>query len=176
MTFDSATSMATRIAIDGLVACVPFSIVVWASFLSRPRIWLHSLPADIQRMAAPKTPVERRLTFWLGALVLFAFFGVPALLTWRFHMWTPGGLSFGQAVTHLYGVWMTVNVWDLLAIDWPYAYLVDATRPPIPGTEGARGYKDYGFHARAFLKASVFGLVVVIPAAALIARSQGGQP
>jgi hypothetical protein len=82
--------MAARIAIDGLVACVPFSIVVWASFLSRPRIWLHSLPADIQRMAAPKTPVEQRLTFWLGALVLFTFFGVPALLTWRFHMWTPG--------------------------------------------------------------------------------------
>ena len=49
------------------------------------------------------------------------------------------------------------------------------SRPPIPGTEGAQGYKDYRFHARAFLKASVFGLVVVIPLAALIARSHGGQ-
>jgi hypothetical protein len=47
--------------------------------------------------------------------------------------------------------------------------------PPIPGTEGAQGYKDYKFHARAFLKASVFGLVVVVPAAALIALSQGGH-
>jgi hypothetical protein len=167
--------MATRIAIDGLVACVPFSIVVWASFLSRPRIWLHSLPADIQRMAAPKTPFERRLTFWIGALVLFTFFGVPALLTWRLHLGTPGGLSFWQAVTHLYGVWLTVNVWDLVAIDWPYAYLLDTSRPPIPGTEGAQGYKDYKFHARAFLKASVFSLVIIVPVAALIARSQGGQ-
>ena len=25
------------------------------------------------------------------------------------------------------------------------------------GTEGAQGYEDYKFHARAFLKASVFG-------------------
>jgi len=91
------------------------------------------------------------------------------------HMWTPGGLSFGQALTNLYGVWMTVNAWDLFAIDWPYAYLVNPSRPPIPGTEGAQGYKDYRFHARAFLKASVFGLVVVIPAAALIALSQGGR-
>lgn len=158
--------LATRIAIDGLVACVPFSVVVWASFLWRPRIWLHALPADIQRMAGPKTPAERRLTGWLGALVLFTFFGVPALLTWRLQAATPGGLSFGQIATHLYGVWMTVNAWDLIGIDWPYAYLVDPNRPPIPGTEGAKGYKDYRFHAGAFLKASVFGLAFILPAAA----------
>lgn len=86
--------MLARVVFDGLVACVPFSGIVWASFLLRPRIWLHSLPADIQKMAAPKTPAERRLTGWLGALVLFTFFGVPMLLTWRLHVETPGGLSF----------------------------------------------------------------------------------
>lgn len=161
--------MATRIALDGLLACVPFSAVVWASFLLRPRIWLHSLPADIQKMAAPKTPAEKRLTGWLGAVVLFTFFGVPMLLTWRLHVETPGGLSFGQVVTHLWSVWMIVNAWDLIGIDWPYAYWVNPSRPPIPGTAGALGYKDYRFHAWAFLKASVFGLAFIIPAAVVIA-------
>ena len=161
--------MVTRIALDGLFACVPFSAVVWASFLLRPRIWLHSLPADIQKMAAPKTAAERRLTGWLGALVLLTFFGVPVLLTWRLHAGTPGGLPFGHVMTHLWGVWMIVNAWDLVGIDWPYAYWVDPNRPPIPGTAGAQGYKDYQFHARAFLKASVFGLAVIVPAAVIIA-------
>lgn len=124
--------MLTRIAADGRLACVPFSAVVWASFLLRPRIWLHSLPTDIQSMAAPKTPAERRLTGWLGSLVL-------------------------------------INTWDLVGIDLPYAYWVNPNRPPIPGTAGARGYKDFRFHARAFLKASVFGLVLINPAAVVIA-------
>ena len=166
--------MLGRALTDGLMACVPFSIVVWASFLRRPRVWLHSLPPDILAMAPPKTAAERRMTIWLGAIVLLAFFGVPILLTWRLHAERAGGLSFGQALAHLYGVWMVVNAWDLVAIDWPYAYFVDPRRPPIPGTEGAAGYKDYGFHFRAFLKASVFGLAVIIPAAALIALLPGG--
>ena len=167
--------MVTRIAIDGLIACVPFSVVVWASFLWRPRIWLHSLPADIQQMAAPKTAMETRLTARLGPVVLFTFFGVPALLTWRLHAGTPGGLPFWQVATHLYGVWMIVNAWDLVGIDWPYAYVVDTSHPPIPGTEGARGYKDYAFHARAFLKASVFGLAIIVPTAVLITWLAGGE-
>jgi hypothetical protein len=163
--------VASRIAIDGLTACIPFSIVVWASFRLRPRMWLHSLPRDIQDLAPPKTDAERRLTAWVGPVVLFTFFGVPILMTWRLHAGTAGGLSFAEALTHLYGVWMIVNAWDLVAIDWPYAYFVDISRPPIPGTAGARGYKDYGFHGRAFLKASVFGLAVIVPAAAAIALS-----
>jgi hypothetical protein len=153
---------------------VPFSIVVWASFLSMPRLWLHSLPPDIQAMAPPKSAAERHLTGIMGAVVLTTFFGVPAALTWRLHSTLPGGLSFGEAVAHLYGVWMVVNVWDLVMMDWPYAYFVNPDRPPIAGTGGARGYKDYGFHARKFVKASVLSPAVIVPAAFLISRTPGG--
>ena len=82
-------------------------------------------------------------------------------------------MSFAEAFAHLYGVWMVVNVWDLALIDWPYAYFVNPDRPPIPGTAGARGYKDYSFHARAFLKASVLSLAVIVPAALLISLMPG---
>ena len=64
--------------------------------------------------------------------------------------------------------------WDLVLIDWPYAYFVDPSRPPIPGTAGALGYKDYGFHARAFLKASAFSLAIIVPAALLMSLAPGG--
>jgi hypothetical protein len=154
-----------RIFTDGFIAVVPFSIVVWVSFLSMPRLWLHSLPADIQAMVPPKSARERQATAVMGTLVLLCFFGVPIYLTWRLHDEVPGGLSFPDAFMHLYGVWTLVNLWDLIAIDWPYAYFVNPARPPIPGSAGARGYKDYAFHARAFLKASVFGLAIILPAA-----------
>jgi len=165
-----------RLLADGLTACIPFSVVVWASFLSMPRLWLHSLPPDIQAMAPAKTAAERRMTGVMGALVLASFFGVPIALTWRLHAGLSGGLTFGEAFTHLYGVWMIVNLWDLLLIDWPYAYFVDPRRPPIPGTVGALGYKDYGFHAKAFLKASVFSLAIIVPAALLISLAPVASP
>ena len=165
----------TRILSDALLAIVPFSVVVWASFLSMPRLWLHSLPADIQAMAPPKTAAERRLTGVMGALVLLCFFGVPIVLTYRLHVDVAGGLSSLQAFAHLYGVWMLVNLWDLVAIDWPYAFFMNPNRPPIPGTAGARGYKDYGFHARAFAKASLFSLAIVMPAAAVISFLPGAR-
>ena len=163
----------TRVLVDGLTACIPFSIVVWASFLTMPRLWLHSLPPDIRAMAPPKTAAERRLTAVMGSLVLLCFFGVPIFLTLRLNSEVRGGLSFGEAFAHLYGVWMVVNLWDLLLIDWPYAYFMDPGRPPIPGTAGAAGYKDYGFHSRAFLKASVFSLALIVPAALLISLVPG---
>ncbi len=160
--------MLSNVLADGLLACLPFTVVVVASFVLKPRLWLHSLPPDIQAMAAPKTTAERQLTVLMGGLVLFCFFGVPILLTWKRHLQVAGGFSAVEAVAYLYGVWMIVNAWDLVGIDWPYAYWVDPGRPPIPGTEGAAGYKDYGFHARAFLKASVFGLAIIVPAGAAV--------
>lgn len=156
--------MLSHILIDGLLSCLPFSAVAFGSFLLKPRLWLHSLPADIQAMAPQKTGAERRLTGWMGSVVLFCFFGIPILFTLRRHLQTAGGFSSLEAVGYLYGVWMIVNIWDLVGIDWPYAYWVDPCRPPIPGTEGAAGYKDYRFHARAFVKASVFSLAIILPA------------
>ena len=35
------------------------------------------------------------------------------------------------------------------------------------------GYKDYGFHARAFLKASAFSLAIIVPAGILISLLPG---
>jgi hypothetical protein len=61
-------------------------------------------------------------------------------------------------------VLLVFNAVDLLILDW----LVFVTfRPKIvvlPGTEGAEGYGDYGFHFRAFLRGlagSFVGSIVV---------------
>lgn len=44
----------------GLLICIPFSLFVYVTFSRWPRLWLHSLPADIQRLAGPKTAAEKR--------------------------------------------------------------------------------------------------------------------
>lgn len=157
-----------QILSDGVIASIPFSIIVWATFLTMPRLWLHSLPADIQALAPAKTLPEKRLTVIMGIFVLLAFFGVPIALTWRLKIASGSDLSFTQILIYLYGVWMVINLCDLVLIDWLYTTLVNPDRPPIAGTAGAAGYKDYRFHLNTFFKASVFSLLIIVPAAAVI--------
>ena len=156
-----------RVLIDGLTVSIPFALVVWISWFTKPRLWLHSLPDDIQAMAPPKTPREKQLTIFMGVFIMATFFGGPILLTWRWNL-EQNGLPFRIILVHLYSVWLIVNVWDLLLIDWLFTTFVNPQKPPIAGTEGAAGWKNYRFHLYAGLKASIFSLFLIVPAAALI--------
>jgi hypothetical protein len=48
----------TTTLLHGLLICIPFSIFVVITFVGWPRLWLHSLPSDIIKRAAPKTDRE----------------------------------------------------------------------------------------------------------------------
>lgn len=156
--------------VTGLVLCVPFTVFVVTTFRQMPRVWLHSLPPDIVRAAGPKTAREVRVTRYvmlpIFVVILPGLSGVSAI--WLAHR---SGLdpSFGAAVLHLYVVWTVVHAWDFLVIDGLYTAWIDPAQPPTPGTEGAKGWKDYGFHFRSFLKAVLMSATMVVPLAALVA-------
>jgi hypothetical protein len=119
-------------------------------------------------MAGPKTEEENRQTMFLLIPVLLILPGL-SIASALFVAWTtPVDLTFLGALLHIYGIWIIVHLWDLVVIDGGYALLVDPLHPPIPGTEGAKGYRDYGFHTRSFLRAVVMSAVFVVPAAAVI--------
>ncbi len=155
--------------VHGLLICIPFSLFVLVTFARWPRLWLHSLPADIQEMAGPKTAVEERRTKLLLIPYLLILPGLSiasALLAARV---ANINLSVLGAALHIYGIWIVVHLWDLLIIDCGYALLMDPQRPPIPGTAGAKGYRDYAFHVRAFLRAVPMSALFVLPSALLVA-------
>lgn len=157
--------------VAGLVICVPFTLFVLITFWRMPRVWLHSLPADIARAAGPKTPQEQWTTRWVMMPTFLAILPGMSLVS---AFWLASGhrldLSFAGAVLHLYVVWTVVHVWDFLVIDCVYATAIDPARPPIGGTEGAAGWKDYGFHFRSLLVAIPMSGLFIVPAAAIIAR------
>lgn len=150
---------------DLAVMTAVFSAFVIGTLLWKPRIWLHDFPADIQAMAAPKTSEEKRLTAWLGGVFALVFFGLPVLLAWDLKAQMGSDYSFGAAWLYGYALFLGVNLWDLVVLDWIGFSLVDPQNPPIAGTEGAAGYRDYAFHFYAFLK----GCLIGIPFAALLA-------
>lgn len=134
----------------------------------KPRMWLHDFPADIQALAAPKTPEEKRITTLVGMPFVVVFFGLNIALTWDVKAAMGANFTFGAAWLYAYALFMGFNLWDLVILDWIGLSLVDPLHPPFPGTEGAAGWRDYRFHFYGFLKGCVIGLVFAIVVAAIV--------
>jgi len=55
----------------------------------------------------------------------------------------------------LYLIFTMVSLTDLIILDWLIFCIITPAFIIIPGTQGARGYKDYQFHFIGFLKGAV---------------------
>ncbi len=152
----------------GLLICIPFTIFVLVSFWGWPRLWLHSLPEDIAKMAAPKTAAEERATKLLLVPYLLILPGLSVASAIYVARSTNIDLSFVGALVHLYLIWIMVHVYDFAVIDLFHALLINPAKPPIKGTEGAKGWKDMRFHFHSLLKAIPNSAIFVVPAALIV--------
>jgi len=153
-----------RILIDGaavsLVASVALAAVLWYN----PRLLMNDYPPEIRQLVPPKTDRESRLGLIVGMPFLLVLLLGPLVSTWAMKRSAGGSVPFWVLATQAFGVGLVFNLVDLVMVDW----LVFCTITPrflvLPGSEGAEGYKDYMFHARAALKGTVFcvlwGLIV----------------
>lgn len=153
----------------GLVICIPFTIFAVGSFWTWPRLWLHSLPADIQKMAGGKTEAEQRQTKWLLIPYLLILPGLSFMSAVQMGGQLENGLTFWGALVHIYTIWLIVHLWDFVVIDCTHALLINVEHPPIAGTAGAKGYRDIKFHFRSLIKASLMSSLLVVPLAILAA-------
>ncbi|MCW3121114.1 MAG: putative rane protein, partial [Flavipsychrobacter sp.] len=151
----------------GLLICIPFSIFVIVSFVSNPRLWLHSLPPDIAKCVHPKTGVEKKITYYvLMPIFLLILPGLSVVSV--LYLSTIMHLSFVAILVHMYIVWITVHLWDLFVIDGIAMFIIDPQKPPIAGTEGADGWSNFNFHIRDFLKAIIMSLLFVVPVSLIL--------
>jgi hypothetical protein len=157
-----------RVLIDGLVLSAVFTVFVVGSLLWNYRLWIQDFPPDIRDMVPPKTAREKRLTAYLAAPMFLIVLGGPLVSLLLVESQLGGQLRFLTAWLHAYLVWQVVNVWDWLVIDWIGLSLIDPHKPPIPGTEGAAGYRNYRIHFIGFIKGSVVGIVIAAVPAGLV--------
>lgn len=140
----------------GLLMSLVFSVFVIGTLIWKPRLWLQDFPADLQAAIPPKTDAEKRQTMWIGFVFFAMLFGGLILVALQYQ----GSNQIIGMFIHVYLVWQIVNMVDLIIIDWCGMQLVDPDNPPFPGTEGAKGYRDYRFHFVGFIKGSIMGLVL----------------
>jgi hypothetical protein len=152
-----------------ILICIPFTIFVAITFWKWPRLWLHSLPKDIVQLAPEKTSRERAITkYILLPLYLLILPGLSVASTVLMLTTSRETFSFVGILRHLYGIWILVHLWDLVVIDGIAMLLIDRHHPPIAGTAGAAGWKNYSFHVYSFMKAVIMSGIFVVPVSAIL--------
>jgi hypothetical protein len=142
-----------------------------AAYLN-PEIWLPDYPPDIRERFGPMSERAKRQRRLVGIPVFLLLAGVLILSSFRLAQIGSEPVFF-SIFLGTFVVLLVFNAVDLLILDW----LIFVTLRPkivvLPGTEGAEGYGDYGFHFRAFLRglagSFVGSLVVAGIATAIIA-------
>ena len=128
-----------------------------------PETWLPDYPPDISEGFWPRSERAKRQRRLVGIPVFLLLAGILVLSSVRLAQIGSESVFF-SVFFGTFVVLLVFNAVDLLILDW----LVFVTLRPkivvLPGTEGAEGYGDYGFHFRAFLKGlagSLVGSIVV---------------
>ena len=152
----------THILLDGALLSVLASITILGILRLNPRLFLQDYPDEIQEHVPPKTDQEKRLSLLVGIPFLLLLFAVPFFSTVNLDR---QGATFFQLFINAFGVAFIFNLVDLLLLDWLIFCTVTPKFLIIPGTDGFKSYKDYGFHFRA----SLIGTFISIAAGLVIA-------
>ena len=59
-----------------------------------------------------------------------------------------GQLGFGRAALHAWLLFLVVNLWDVVILDWLLFVTIQPSAFILPGTEGHPAYDDYVFHLK----------------------------
>lgn len=166
----------TNALLWGSLLSLTLGIIMIASFLIAPDMWVGDYPPDIKEKYGAMSPRARKFRPWIGLLffgaliviVIFALIRLRALMDFPSAFLPALWADFLTAFLVLF----VFNLFDLLIIDWLIFVLIQPAPIVLPGTEGMAGYRDYAFHFRGFLVGIVFSLVgalVLALSAALVA-------
>jgi len=154
---------------DGLILSVPACIVLIALLHANPRWMLQDYPPQIQALAPPRTAQEKRRGLILGLPFLILLIAVPLWSTLSLQLHAGGRAAFADLFLNAFVVLLVFNLVDLLVLDWGLFCTLTPGFLVIPGTEGAAGYKDYGFHLRGAMIGTVFSALGALVLAGLVA-------
>lgn len=136
----------------------------------RPMMWIGDAPAEVQAAAPPPSAADRRIKRVAGGLVFVVLLAILAVSLAALRRLAGGALSFADVAVSTFLIFMTFNLVDLLLIDW---LVVETLRPgfiTFPGVAGANLNLTggYAYHFRAFLKGTMYGMVVSLVVAAVV--------
>jgi hypothetical protein len=143
---------------------------------ANPVILLNDYPPDIQRRyrelrGEDEIEAIRRKGASLRLPFIAGMFGILALSVVRLQALV-GPPTYSVTAFSLFATVMTFNVYDLLVLDWLWFVNFTPAFAILPGTEGLRGYKNYGWHMRGFLIGCLLSVIVAVVGAGYVELGQ----
>jgi hypothetical protein len=120
-----------------------------------PEVMLRGYPPDIKAKYGPGSARSERNRRIAAALMLLILAGTSAANAAGLAARAGGDLAFLPAWLGISVMLMVFNAVDLLILDLLVFVAIQPRFVVLPGTEGLAGYRDRGFHVRAFLKGCV---------------------
>ena len=128
----------------------------------------HDYPQDVREAAAiprPHQKQKRAATLFGGLGFFFLLLFVVLSVFWTYDL---ESLSLGTIFWHVFIMFMTWNLVDLLLVDWLLICLLSSKFFILANTENCAGNKDYLFHFKGFLKGCLTMTVLAILVTGLI--------
>ncbi len=155
--------------IECIVSCILFTLIILPAQYKDPMVMIASYPPNIIKRVEQlpqyqetikqkeKAHLKKKLfgcIFFVGLLAMVAYMS--------------GCRDFMSAFVHVFILFLTVNIYDMVVLDW--SVFCHSQKLRIPGTEDMdKDYKDYLFHAKGAVKGIVLGLVVALLSGGLVA-------
>ena len=158
----------TIIIIETIVLTAAFTAMILIPLVKNPVWWIHDYPEDIQE--AYFATHERVPSSFFSATVL-AKKGCALLVTLALLLvvvWLAGAYDFWSAFGVGYGMWLFIDWYDCLFLDWVLFANMKAVR--LPGTEHMdAAYHQKRYHFVQSLWGMLIGLIPCLIGAAIYA-------
>ncbi|MBQ8317864.1 MAG: hypothetical protein IJX85_05965 [Lachnospiraceae bacterium] len=151
-----------------VVCCILFTLIIVPSVYKDPLNMIVSYPPAIikrvESLPQYKDKIKKREEFHIKKKIFGVFFFVVVL---SLIAYLSGCRGFVDTFKHVFVVFLVVNLYDLVVLDW--GNFCHSKKLRIPGTEDMeKEYKNYLFHARGFMIGCVLGLIVALMSGGLM--------
>ncbi len=145
-----------------VVCCVLFTLMVLPSLYKNPINWIMDFPPEIikrvESLPQYKDKIHKKEKRHIKKKILAVFAFVLVLSAVACFS---GCRNFLDAFLHVFLIFVAVNLYDLVVLDWGIACHSKKIR--IPGTEDMdKAYNNPWFHTRGFFIGCVLGLIVAL--------------
>ena len=154
--------------IECVILCILFTLIIMPAQYKDPMSMIMSYPPNVikrveqlpQYAGCIKEREKKHISKKIFGVFFFA--GILAIVAYF-----SGCRGFVDTFFHVFILFVAVNLYDMLVLDW--GVFCHSKKLRIPGTEDMdEDYKDYLFHAKGALKGIVIGVVVAVLAGVMV--------
>ncbi len=154
--------------VECVICCILFTLIIMPVQYKDPIKMIMSYPPGIinrvEELPQYKGTIKQREKAHISKKIFGLVFFVIMLAGVAY---LSGCRSFAETFVHVFILFLVVNLYDMIVLDW--GVFCHSQKLRIPGTEDMdKEYKDYWFHAKGAAIGTVLGLVVALLSGGLI--------